>query len=240
MRQIFLIAAFLLSVAAPSLAQEQLVVGNSYSGNIKLSSSNGGIYLPLLEGTWVLTSLEKLGSKLNEAGSVPMLGGSLVAIDDQKRVTGIMVFYSGNDSAGGWQPQPLCYRKDLFFVHTEVQRRGNRETRCWAVSAASMAAPTATAPNSIRDYYQYVHKNDFKLPQTTINVTIIRSSSAKFLQATYYRNPELDGFPRAATTAWQKDVVVGDAKRLKYLEDVKAWGEQWQPTFDAAFAGRPK
>ena len=52
MRQILLIAAFLLCIAAPTLAQEQLIVGNSYSGSVKLSSPNGGLYLALPDGTW--------------------------------------------------------------------------------------------------------------------------------------------------------------------------------------------
>ena len=50
MRRVLLIAAILVAAAAPSLAQEQLKVGNTYSGNIKLSAPDNGVYLALPEG----------------------------------------------------------------------------------------------------------------------------------------------------------------------------------------------
>lgn len=235
MRQVVLVAFLLMALTAPSLAQEQLKVGNSYSGNIKLSSSNSGIYLPLPEGNWVLTSLEERRDRIQ---GYPLLDGRLVSIDDKKRLLGVVSFTAGNDANGGWQGEPYCSRNDLFFLHAEVQRRG-RGMHCWGVRPVAMV-PSATAAKFVRDSYQWVANNGSKLPQTMIAVDIYRSSGAKYLYAGYFRNPEVGGFPRSPTSAWQKDIVVGDQKRLKYLEDAKAWGEQWQPTFEAALAGRVK
>ena len=221
MRHVLLIAAILLSIAAPSFAQEQLVVGNSYSGSVKLSSSNSGLYLALPEGNWTLASFEKTLSSGLYDSVVPMMYGRLVSIDDQKRVVGVVSFGIGNDSGrgggGGWARPAYCFNKSLFFLHAEVQRRGDRETKCWGITTTGMASPTATASNYVKEFYQYVSLNGLKLPQTAIILSIYRSSGPKFLQAIYYRNPELDGFPRSGTAVWQKDVVVGDPKRLAYL-----------------------
>ena len=71
-------------------------------------------------------------------------------------------------------------------------------------------------------------------------VQFFRSSREKYLHSIHYFNPELDGFPRSAASTWQKDVVIADAKRVQYLNGRKAWGEQWFPTFEAAYRGRPK
>lgn len=236
MRQVVLVATILAFLAAPSLAQEQLKVGNSYSGTIKLSSSNSGIYLALPEGTWVLVSTrERRGTNLNS----PLLDGLLISTDQNKRVLGVVSFTAGNDSSGGWEKNDYCYRKDLFYLHSEVLRRG-RGMHCWGVRATATATPSANAADYVREFYQWTAKNGIQPPPTMIVVDIYRSSGAKLLFGAYYRNPEVDGFPRTGTAVWQKDVVTGDQKRLKYLEGVKEWGEQWQPTFEAGLAGRPK
>lgn len=240
MRQAIIIAAILLSIATPSLGQEQLIVGNSYSGNIKLSSSNSGIYLTLPEGTWILTSLEKTFSNPNPA---PLINGRLVSIDSQKRVVGAVSFSAGNDANGGWVVPSYCNRKDIFFL-AAPDKRGGREIRCWGVNHIGMTLGS-NAGKYVTDFYQWVAKNTVGMPKTMIAVDFYRASGAKYMHAEYFRNPELDGFPPPQVSAWResewhKDRVVGDPKRLSYLESVKIWGEQWQPTFEAAFAGRPK
>jgi hypothetical protein len=236
MRQVLFVAAILLSTAVPSFAQEQLKIGNTYSGNIKLSSPNNGIYLALPEGTWTLVSTEE---RHGTNFASPLLDGIMISTDKKKRVLGVVSFTAGNDSIGGWQKASYCSRKDLFFLHAEVIRHG-RGMDCWGVRAIGTATPSAKAASYVHEFYQWAAKNGIKAPQTMIVVDIYRSSGAKYLHAMYFRNPEIAGFPRAGTAVWQKDVVVGDQKRLKYLEGAKAWGEQWQPTFEAAFAGRPK
>ena len=165
-----------------------------------------------------------------------------MSTDDQKRVVGVVSFSVGNasgPSGEGWNAPEYCSRKYLFFLDAKVQRRGQHEASCFGVNGTALVAPSATAANYVREFYQYVAKNGLKLPGTAIIITIIRTSGAKFLNVDYARNPEIDGFPLSAASVWQKDNVVGDVKRLKYLEDAKAWGKQWLPTFEAAFNGRP-
>ena len=82
MRQAIVFAAFLLSIATPSLAQEQLIVGNSYSGNVKLSAPNDGVSLSLPEGSWLLVSLEHSRSNgINGLGTAPVIKGRLLRTD---------------------------------------------------------------------------------------------------------------------------------------------------------------
>ena len=239
MRQVFFALAFVVSAAVPSLAQEQLKVGNTYSGNIKLSSSNSGIYLALPEGSWILTSLEETRDRNVNA---PMISGRLVSLLN-KKVKGAVSFTAGNDSSGGWLVPTYCDRKDIYFLSAPDKRRG-REIRCWGINHIGMT-PGSTASKPVTDFYQWVAKNTDGMPKTMIAVETYRASGAKYLYAAYYRNPEIDGFPPPAESAcraseWHKDRVVGDPKRLAYLEKVKTWGDQWQPTFEAAFNGRPK
>jgi hypothetical protein len=235
MRHIYAVLLLLMFVS-PSVAQEALTVGNSYSGHVKLSSSNSGLYLALPPGAWVLTSLEEARGI---AQNSPMLSGALVSINDQNRITGVVSFTAGNDSVGGWAKVDYCSRKDTFFLSAQAQRHG-REMRCWGVQPTALSVPSANAAKYVRDSYQWVAKNGLEVPPTMIAVDIYRSNGAKYLHATYFRNPEIEGFPRSTTNPWQKDVVVGDPKRLSYMQAAKEWGEQWQPTFDAALAGRPK
>lgn len=238
MRQLVIIATILLSVTTPSLAQEQLKVGDSYSGNIKLSSPNGGIYLALPEGTWVLTSLE---AYRDQNVNAPMLRGRLVSLNE-KQVTGAVSFTAGNDSTGGWLVPNYCSRKDIFFVTAPDKRRG-KEIRCWGVNHIGMT-PGSNASKSATDFYQWIAKNTVGMPKTMIAVEYYRASGAKYIYAEYFRNPEMDGFPPPEVSTWResewhKDRVVGDQKRLQYLEGVKAWGEKWLPIVEAAFNGRP-
>lgn len=236
MRQFFLIIAIFLFSVVPSFAQEQLKIGNTYSGHIKLSDSNSGIYLALPKGTWTLVSTrERQGTYF----ASPLLDGLMISTDEKNRVLGVVSFTAGNDSIDGWQKAAYCDRQDLFFLHAKVIRHG-RGMDCWGVRAIGTAAPSAHAATYVREFYQWASKKGIKSPRTMIIVDVYRSSGAKYLHAGYFRNPEIDGFPSAGTAVWQKDIVVGDKKRLHYLENVKAWAEQWQSTFEAAFAGQPK
>ena len=155
MRQILLIAAMFLSTATPSFAQELLKVGNSYSGNVNLSSSTNRIYLALPEGTWVLTSFEQTRDK-NQG--YPLTYGRLVSTDSQKRVVGTVAFTVGNDASGGWEVPNFCNRKDIIFHETPDKQRRGREIRCWGVHSTGMAQPSATAANYVREYYQWGFK----------------------------------------------------------------------------------
>lgn len=241
MRQAIIIAAIFLSIATPSLAQEQLIVGNSYSGNIKLSSPNNGVYLTLPEGQWVLASLQhSRNNPINTGDYVPAIFGRFVRTDEKKRITGIVGFESGNGSRAGWATPAFCSRKDTFFIQTEIQNRGAREKKCWGVYPSSMGYPAATASQYIRDFHQYAAINKLLKPRSMIVAHFYRSDSNKYLHASYYFNPEIDGFPKSAISTWQKDVVIADAKRVQYLNSKKAWSEQWLPTFEAAFNGRVK
>ena len=241
MLYVIIIAAMLLSTAVPSLAQERLIVGNSYSGNVKLSSPNNGIYLALPEGTWILTSLEETRTN---PGNSPFINGRLVSMDDQKRVLGAASFSAGNmtNSNSRWNVPSFCDRKDIFFLAAPDKMSG-RKIRCWGVNHIGMT-PGSKDGKYVTDFYQWVAKNTVGMPKTMIAVDFYRASEAKYLHTRYFRNPELDGFPHPHVSAWResewhKDSVVGDQKRLSYLEGVKAWGEQWLPTFEAAFNGRP-
>lgn len=241
MRQAIVFAAFFLSIATPSLAQEQLIVGNSYSGNIKLSSPNNGVYLTLPEGNWILAALENVrSSPINTGNSHPVIFGRFVRTDEKKLITGIVGFESGNGANSGWTTPNFCSRKDTFFIQTEIQNRGAREKKSWGVYPSSMGYPAANASQYIRDFHQYATINKLQKPRSMITVQFYRSSSSKYLHAFYFFNPEADGFPKSASTTWQKDIVIADAKRVQYLNSKKAWGEQWLPTFEAAFYGRPK
>lgn len=229
-----IIIAILLLPATPGGAQEQLIVGNSYSGNIKLSSSNSGIYLPLPEGTWILAALTRTTDKYY---GVPMIYGRFASLDE-KRVKAVVSFASGNDNNAGWLVPPYCDRKDTFFLYAPDKRKG-REIRCWGVNNSTMSL-AETSPAYITSFFEWIAQNGLTTPKTMITVDLIRASGPKFLHATYFQNPEVDGFPPLAATAWQKDKVAGAPKRLRYLEDVKKWGEQWLPRFESAFAGQPQ
>ena len=241
MRLAIVIAAILLSVATPSLAQEQLTVGNTYSGNIKLSSPNNGVYLTLPEGQWVLASLENArNNPINTGDYVPAINGRFVRTDEKKRITGIVSFESGNGAKAGWTTPSICSRKDAFFLQAEVQNRSAREKKCWGIYPGSLGTPAATASQYVKDFYQYAALNKLIKPLSIIAVQFYRSNSSKYLHAYYFFNPEVEGFPRSAMSTWQKDIVIADDKRVQYLNSKKAWGEQWLPTFEAAFNGRPK
>ena len=240
MLYVIIIAAMLLSTAVPSLAQEQLIVGNSYSGSIKLSSPNNGVYLALPEGQWVLAALENTrNNPINSGGYVPIVKGRFLQIDDRKHIIGIVGFESGNGSESGWVTPSFCSRKDTFFIQTEIQNRSAREKKCWGVYPDGMGFPAATASQYVRDFHQYLSTNGIQRPQSMVVVQFYRSSRDKYLIALHNFNPEVDGFPRSAMSTWQKDIVIADTKRVQYLNGRKSWGEQWLPTFEAAFNGRP-
>jgi hypothetical protein len=237
MQSIRSILIFLLLLVYPAVAQAQLKVGDTYSGSIKVSSSNGGIYLALPEGSWTLASLEEWRDRNVNA---PMVSGGLVWLDGRK-VKQIIWFTAGND-ANGWLVPEFCARKDIFFLKSDQNRRG-RETRCWGINHVGMTLGSNASKWS-SEAYQWVARNSEGMPKTMLDVDFYRASGAKYLRVAYYYNPEIEGFSAPRESAWRasewhKDVVVGDPKRVEYLERLKAWGEKWQPQVEAAFSGRP-
>lgn len=225
----------------PSHAQDQLKVGNTYTGHVKLSAPNNGVYLPLPEGTWVLAALQNTqNNPINTSDYVPLIYGRFVRTDEKQRIIGIVSFESGNGSKSGWVTPAFCYRKDTFFIETEIQTRWQREKKCWGVYPNAISYPTAKAPQYVRDFHQYAAINKLEKPLSMITVHFYRSSLDKYLLARYMFNPEVEGFPRSTVSTRQKDVVIADAKRVQYLNAKKAWGEQWLPIFEAAYNDRRK
>lgn len=217
-----LLTAFLVSISFLANAQD-MKVGEIYRGSLRLSTGLGGIVLPLPAADWKLLSLDE-SRKAHVDYNIPLTSGSLVSLDldrDRKQIKSLIAFWFASTGTmnGGWEIPPLCSDSEQYYTYKHDQNRRRRQVRCWGIKLQSVKASP-------------------QVPPFFIGVTYFWSQGAKGFYATYYFNPETEGFPPLNAQEWSKQGITADPKKAQYIDKLKAWGEAWQSNIERGFAGK--
>jgi hypothetical protein len=217
-----LLAAIVL-FAGGAVQAQGLKTGTDYRGSVQISRGIGAILLPLPAGAWRLTDLKK--TPVAGVGyKVPVESGVLVSLDlDQKtnQVKSLISYWQTpiNSEHAGWEELSVCNDTDQYSVFKSDQNQPHQQIRCWGIKLQSVKASRL-------------------IPEFLIGVTFFWSQETRALHATYFFNPQADGFAPVTLQDWSKGGVAADPRKAKYVEDLKTWATAWQPKIEQGFAGK--
>lgn len=216
---------------------QDLKLGEIYRGTVQLTKESGGIVLPLPNGEWQLVALEPSRHTRDEA-NLAAWSGAFVSLElsKQQRLKSFITFYmvASDMFAGGWKVPASCTATNTLHL-VRIEARQRRDIRCWGVKSYGMGV-TPNSAQWYRDTNDWVVKNTKHVPATLIGVNFTRASGPKLLTAVYLFNPEAAG---QARSGWTNSLVQADAKKSRYIESLKNFGERWEPRIDRGFAGKP-
>jgi len=187
----------------------------------------GGQPVPLPKGSWQV--LASFSGAAGGPGDSVVLGKILYG-----RVKGIVAIngYAAAAPAGGSPPFAACDRTDYVFVSRKLNEGQGRQ-QCWWINHASQIdqQPLFRAANAV------MAQKGAALPPLLINVGFRRANPNGFVTVFYYFNPEDDGISSQPVpwnaSEWHKDRIAADQRRVRYIDGLRIWGEEWAPIFYA-------
>lgn len=200
-------------------------------------TTNGRVKVPLPEGNWIVA-----GSGYRRFGyDNPIEEIVLVQVEDGTAVRYVEVRSDVAASPNGWKQSTFCERKDIHYIQkTSNVAKGNQD--CWGINHYRMTL-SGDIPPYMQETRDYIVKNSIKSPLNAIAVEYRFADRSHMVEASYFFNPEVDGFdpPKDAqwsTSDWHRDRVYMDPKKVDYIEELKVWGKDWFPTVKAGFEGK--
>lgn len=213
---------------------ENLPIGSIVKGTAQL----GNKQFPLPAGDWQLVARGKRMST-NSAMGVPSIDVYLAQIENRILRNVIYVRTNLASSGHGWvRDTGVCDRGD---VHHAVSDRSynQRDAECWTVNHIGFFMDT-NPTEAQRDFFRFV--NDIRRPVTALSITYFLNNAFDYLRVSYLTNPELAGFEPTPTSAWtgnpwHRDMISGNAKRVAYVQQMKAEGEKLLPLIKTGMRG---
>ncbi|MEJ0070078.1 MAG: hypothetical protein WDO24_16680 [Pseudomonadota bacterium] len=215
------------------------IYGKSYSGTLNFF----GIVMPLPVGEWTLIA------RVPEAQTpaTPETEAVALAKTDGDKLIGLIVFRGNlplNPSTTGFRADVFCDRTDLLYANT-AQNENLGPQDCVVVNYGITAA--WDAPNTLPVYKTI--NGELKLKKVAVPRVVVFSyfrlaSKRTLLQAWYYFNPEIEGFPPAVAgteaQVWSKYKLPDEPKRQAYVQRVTDWTERWSKLVHTAAEGKLK
>lgn len=188
----------------------------------------GGQRVPLPLGVWVGLAYFRGQAGSTQGDSVVL--GRIV----KDRVAGVVAInaHSSANSANGYPAFSGCDRTDYVHASRQVNEALGPQ-RCWWINHASQVwdQPIFRAAKGV------LEQRSLSTPAVLVNVAFRRASTRGFTTAFYYFNPEEAGISSEPSawnmSAWHKDRISEDARRIAYVKDLRGWGENWAPVFYA-------
>ncbi|MGE5538317.1 MAG: hypothetical protein ACM30I_06850 [Gemmatimonas sp.] len=232
--QLVLCLAFL----SPAAAQ---TVGERLRGHVDIATGiSAKVQVPLPEGEWLLIHREYERTKESNIRLVKL---RLVRVADGA-LSGYLYVATNDELVNvGWTLPGYCSRKDVFYREPSDTRGmgGGRPFACLAINHIQMTS-NPTASDGTKAFYDWVWKNTRGMPTTLVEAIYELSDGKRYLEVIYGRNPEAEGFEpsRASWRAseWHKDRLLGDPKRLAYMNAFRDWAVAWQADVRDGFNGR--
>lgn len=214
--------------------------------------SIGDKRIPLPPGEWTVigTGVEKDGDRGFHTSSMLALiqkDQVLAAAEISTNIPIPKATADGKPKSGtgeGWPTHQGCIRDDMHFlkVHANV-RLGEQD--CWWVNHWRMHRSGLAASEHWKKAQKYLAENKIKAPLDMIGVTYRLANKDHYLTVNYFvsqRPSDFDGqndvhwsVDSWETSVWHPDRVKKEPKRIKYINDVIAWGETWHPKIKELF-----
>jgi hypothetical protein len=235
-------AAALLFPVPPSFSQElhKQSVGTIIKSQVVIGKKS--VFLP--DGDWVLIGASESIIK-QTSGGVPWdlkWGNALLAQLDGKNVRALVRVQGSIDAwrITRWTDKSECERTNLLFV-SDLSRHTN-DFFCNVINHRVGVLSGDAAEGSLnRKAFLWLEEKQLRAPATMLVVEYYRSAiPGNYLRVQYYFNPEYDGFAPSAKSGWNqndwhKDFVGRDARKVTYVETLKAWSKEMTPVVDKGF-----
>jgi hypothetical protein len=211
---------------AATPASSESPVGKSFRGQMSI----GGQAVPLPSGDWTGVAFFRGGSASTRGDA------AILARIENGRINGLVGVNANtfaNDQRGAIQPFASCERQDYVFRKTLVNEAGG-EQRCWWINHATGVWQDQGIFRAARE--ELLQKK-LVLPEVMVNVAFRRARANSFVTAFYYFDPALEGISSApliwSASEWHKDRISSDPARMRYVQRLQKWGDDWAPVFFA-------
>ncbi len=219
-----LFGIFFLSACATDTMHKTMPIGTTYQSNLKVGF--GDTSIPLSDGKWKLIGYSTTGNNNN----TPIATGVLIQENGSTISKGVIFQTPTKFEKNGYVVSKWCERKNVHFIEKKSNYAG-REQDCWGVNHYKMTFRY----NKIMAYKQaqdYMKKNKLVLPLAMIATKHRKANSFKFLEVTYFFNPELEGFPPPkianwGSSDWHPERITNDKAKVAYIDRIKEWGKTW-------------
>jgi hypothetical protein len=217
----FLMALIVLVASIGSAAHAQsLPLGARYRDSVMVADRK----IPLLDGEWTVVAVGSTkstkGSDIERLYLAQMAGNRLAR----------WVFISTNEEwlPGGWsRDKRICDRKDVHAGYSDTSHNP-KDTECWVLNHLGMTLGKDPSQASI-DFYRW--SDALGRPNTALSLSYFFAKRGDFLRIEYCFNPVVAGFRDTGGAGWRGnpwhvDVASKDEKKLAYLRELKATGEE--------------
>lgn len=211
--------------------------------------SVSGKQIPLPPGEWTVigTQIEKDGTRGFHATHMLAQvkdGRLLAAVEVATNIPIPKAAADGTprrDRDEGWPTHQGCVRDDIHFLKVKTNvRLGDQD--CWWVNHWRMHRTGAALSEHWRKSVKYLADNKIAAPLDMIGVTYRLADKQHYLTVTYFLSPQSFACECSNndihwsiaswdSSVWHPDQVKKDSRKVKYLQDVIAWGESWYPKF---------
>lgn len=215
-------------------ACETTKVEKSRIGEVHTESfSAAGKTIPLPQGKWVVTGSDIRDNNLGDAG----LRTVLVNFNNDA-VKGMVLLRTNlvpgfHFGANGYVKAKKCNRTDILFLKTfENERSGKQD--CWGINHTGFTFDVKQTKEEWEETRQYILREQAEYPENFVCVYYRFATDNDYVDVYYYRNPELDGMTPSknrnwSQNDWNKNYINSHPNKLKYVENLKAWGRAWYP-----------
>lgn len=212
-------------------------IGRTVAGSVKV----GFVTVPLPPGDWIVVGRAAPDSTLGTG----MIRIYLANVQGTHLKGLILINASAADTkATRWRESKTCTRKDLFYVTADRKSGGFADFNCMWLNHERATATRAYAARP--DYIEmnaYLRERKIAVPTNFAIVGYEYGDMNKWLQVRYRFNPDLDGIAPTknaewSVSDWHRDRIHHHPDKLRYMERLKKWAEDWRPKVGAGFAAR--
>lgn len=225
-----------LFLGAVSAQADEFKSGQAYRGQIAIGDK--GVVVPLPPGEWRIAGYDTINfTDSRRAKKLKIHRVSMVHVQDGV-LHGVIRFLTPDRRVtSGFAPAKFCDRKDIHHIVNNGNYRKDRD--CWGVNHYNFS-PWSKMPEYVDEMYLWLGDNNVKLPGYMIATTFNIAASSRFLDVTYFFNPEVEGLEpsdpavRWSASEWHSYRVAKGSERADYIQKMIAWGQDWhQKVMDA-------
>lgn len=166
------------------------------------------------------------------------------SFENGKLKNAVWVRYTGSKGQWGWKPSQLCARNNFHYMNRKSNNDGGKQecnfVNHWRVVGSSdVKKPNAPWNKVMEKAREYHRKNNIPLPKTLIAASS-HFANKNLIEVRVLFNPMYSGFPDTvnsewASNDWHQDVIIGDEKRQKYINQIISYAKEMHSDLKSQF-----
>lgn len=204
--------------------------------------------IPLPEGEWIVVNAwdrksVNRGSVGSSVEPIMLREMILAQVNKSKQLTAAMYFTTNIDSrAYKWDPE-YCKDANDRFIYSNTYGTQLWQQRCTNIQATTYLQSSTPGQNKVRDFY---NSNGIKFDSNAITVqtseydhngNILRLDLFYFPSAYGLENPVIGN---VTMSPWFKTNYKQDPKKVKFIDGLKQWADEYSNLQNKYFSGSDK